>query len=98
MNVNELVSCHLADPQSSWAIGTFGAIAEFHRDADEPVAMSAHCAVTGRGGIRLNLDGAVRVVAWESPASGDSWRHGIALCLPRDAGAMSGRTVVTELG
>jgi len=94
----ELVSRHLADPQASWAIGTFGAIAEFHRDAGEPVALRLHAAVTSRGGIELCLLDAVRPVAWECPAAGDSWTHGIAFCLPRQAGAMSGRTVVTELG
>ena len=94
----DLISRHLCDPQTSWAIGTFGAIAEFHRDADEPVALSAHGAVTARGGIRLQFDPAVRPIAWERPAAGDGWTHGIALCLPATGGAMSGRTTVTELG
>jgi len=93
-----LVTRHIADPQTSWAIGTFGAIAEFHRDAAEAVALSPHGAVTGRGGIRLRLGDAARAVAWECPSFGDSWTHGVALCLPRDEGAMSARTVVTELG
>ena len=95
---DDLISRHLTDPQSSWAIGTFGAIAEFHRDADEPVALSAHGAVTARGGIRLHFEPAVRPIAWERPSSGDGWMHGIALCLPATAGAMNGRTTVTELG
>lgn len=98
MSITDLVTRHLADPQAGWAIGTFGAIAEFHRHADEPVVLSAHAAVTARGGIRLRLDGAVRAVAWECPSSGDSWTHGVALCLPRDEGTMTARTVVTELG
>ena len=98
MSITDLVTRHLADPQAGWAIGTFGAIAEFHRHADEPVVLSAHDAVTARGGMRLRLDGAVWAVAWECPSSDDSWTHGIALCLARDAGAMSGRTAITELG
>ena len=98
MNPVDLISHHLADTQTSWAIGTFGAIAEFHRDADEPVALSAHAAVTARGGIRLQFDPAVRPIAWERPSAGDGWMHGIALCLPATAGAMSSRTTVTELG
>jgi hypothetical protein len=68
----DLIGHHLADPQTSWAIGTFGAIAEFHRDADEPVALSAHGAVTARGGIRLRIGGAVRPVAWERPSAGEA--------------------------
>ncbi len=98
MSPDELVSRHLIDPQTSWAIGTFGAIAEFHRDADEPVALSAHGATTARGGIRLKCDPAVRPIAWERPSAGDGWMHGIALCLSVSAGTMSGRTTVTELG
>ena len=27
---------YMADPTASWGLGTFGAIAEFHRTADEP--------------------------------------------------------------
>ena len=94
----DLISHHFIDAQTSWAIGTFGAIAEFHRDADEPVALSAHGAVTARGGIRLQIGGAVRPVAWERPSVGDGWMHGIALFLLAIDGAMSGRTSVTELG
>jgi hypothetical protein len=94
----DLVTRHIADPQTSWAIGTFGAIAEFHRGAGEVVALSADGAITPRGGINLRLSAAVRAVAWECPSSGGSWTHGIALCLPKDEGAMNARTVVTELG
>lgn len=97
-SATDLISRHLADPQASWAIGTFGAIAEFHRDADEPVALFAHGAMTARGGIRLQFDPVVRPIAWERPSAGDGWVHGIALCLPATAGAMNGRTTVTELG
>lgn len=98
MTPADLVSRRLLDPQTSWAIGTFGAIAEFHRDADEPVTLSDFTAITPRGGIRLRLVAPVRVVAWERPTVGDAWTQGIALCLASSAGAMGGRTEVTELG
>jgi hypothetical protein len=98
MNPAELACRHFADPCTSWAIGTFGAIAEFHRDADEPVDLFANGAVTARGGIRLQFDSGIRTVAWERPTAGDGWTHGIALCLPLAAGAMNRRTTVTELG
>jgi len=94
----DLVTRYIADPQAGWAIGTFGAIAEFHRDAAEPVVLHQQAAVTPRGGIELRPLDATRPVAWECPAAGGSWTHGIAFCLPREEGAMSGRTVVTELG
>lgn len=98
MTPADLVRRHLADAKTSWAIGTFGAIAEFHRDADEPVALFAHGAVTARGGIQLRLNDTVRAVAWERPSAGDGWMHGIALCLSSTTGAMSRRAIVTELG
>jgi len=98
VSTTDLVTRHLADPQAGWAIGTFGAIAEFHRDPDEAVVLTEHGATTPRGGIGLWLGSAIRVVAWECPAAGDSWRHGIALCLPENESAMSARAVVTELG
>jgi hypothetical protein len=98
MNPADLVARHLTDAEASFAIGTFGAIAEFHRAPEEPVVLSANAAVTRRGGIRLLLEGEVRAVAWERPAAGDGWTHGIALCLSAKHGAMSARTDLTELG
>jgi hypothetical protein len=98
VNPARLVSTHLADPRSSWAIGTFGAIAEFHRAEAEAAEVTADTAVTGRGGIRVRLESGVRAVAWERPAAADSWVQGLALCLDTQAGAMSGRTTVCELG
>lgn len=98
MTPADLVTRRLLDPETSWAIGTFGAIAEFHRDADEPVTLSEHTAVTPRGGIRLCLPESVRVVAWERPTAGEAWTQGLALCLSASAGAMAGRTEITELG
>ena len=98
MSAADLVTRYIADPQAGWAIGTFGAIAEFHRDAGEPVVLRRHAAVTPRGGIELWPLDAVCPVAWECPAAAGSWTHGIAFCLPREEGAMSGRTVVTEIG
>jgi hypothetical protein len=95
---SELITRSLRDPATSWAIGTFGAIAEFHRAVDEPVALSEHTAITSRGGIGLCLPASVRVVAWERPTAGDAWTQGVALCLSASTGAMSGRTAVTELG
>ena len=98
MTPSELVTRRLCDPATSWAIGTFGAIAEFHLAVDEPVALSEHTAITPRGGIGLRLPESVRVVAWERPTAGVAWTQGVALCLSSLEGAMSGRTVVTELG
>jgi hypothetical protein len=94
---------HINDPYSSWSCGRFGAIAEFHRDADEPVEIVTSArsvsAATSRGAIRIDALPTLRPVAYEtlSKRSG-SWNHGVALCLPRDEAVMGSRTCVTELG
>src|SRR5690606_31199282 len=94
----DLVDEALKDPETSWAIGTFGAIAEFHRDAEEPVTLSPEGAITPRGGIRLSADVPARVIAWERPTASDGWTQGIALCLDAQTGGMHRRHAITELG
>jgi len=91
----------MADPETQWSLGTFGAIAEFSRDAEEPalVSMAADTlsAVTDRGGIALRLDPATRPFASEGLTKAD-WNQRVALCLPEDACTMNRRGVLTELG
>jgi hypothetical protein len=93
---------HLCDPESSWSCGRFGAIAEFHRDADEAVDLvegPVLSAATLRGAIRIEAVPELRPVAYETIGKCiESWGHGLALCLPRDKARMAGRTLVTDLG
>jgi len=100
--LHALLIDHILDPQASWACGRFGAIAEFHRDPDEPAEIATGPAVeasTSRGAIRLEVLPDLRPIAYETISSCiESWGQGVVLCLPRDKAAMSGRTVVTELG
>ena len=35
----EFFDNHLKDPSAAWSVGSFGAIAEFMRDPDEPVTL-----------------------------------------------------------
>jgi hypothetical protein len=37
----EFLAAQMADPWTNWSLGTFGAIAEFARDADEPLTCRA---------------------------------------------------------
>ena len=50
----DFLASQLADADTAWSLGTFGAIAEFTRDADEAAAISRAddmiSAVTARGG------------------------------------------------
>jgi hypothetical protein len=97
----EFLAAQMADPRTNWSLGTFGAIAEFARDVDEPLTLSrsdaALAAVTARGGIRIEPPKGVRLFASESTTR-DSWNHRVALCLPERQCAMNRRTALTELG
>jgi Family of unknown function (DUF6925) len=97
----ELLAAQMADPEASWSLGTFGAIAEFARDGDEPVELSrtdAHlAAVTARGGIRITPNEGLRLFASESTTR-DSWGQRVSLCLAENRCAMSGRTALIALG
>lgn len=97
-NAAALVAAALADPDCGWGVGTFGAIGEFVRDADEPARVDAASAVTPRGAIAVTLSPAARAIAWERPTARGAWQHGVAVCLPVSAAAMQRRTVLTPLG
>lgn len=96
-----LIRTHLADPNSCWAIGTYGAIAEFIRDPNERELISNSqpmTLATPRGAIRLRPRESL-IVAYEtlsSPPHG--WTHGLALCLPARQGQRNVRSTLTEIG
>jgi hypothetical protein len=101
---DKLVEDYLGDWRAGWSMGSFGAIAEFHRDQNEPTEVKLEERVsvgTDRGGIAfqraaLNL---VVPVAYEtlSPKR-HRWAHGVALCLPEAAAKREARTSLTEIG
>lgn len=97
----DLLHRAIADPDTQWSLGTFGAIAEFARDPDEPVSFvqseSAVSALTARGGIVIQHHPCHRALASESITK-SGWNQRIALCLSENDGAMNRRTVLTELG
>jgi hypothetical protein len=97
----ELIADQLADPEAQWSLGTFGAIAEFMRDADEPAEFVREepvaAVVTARGGIRLEARPGLRPIAFETITT-QSWSQRVAFCLPERESAMSRRAVLSELG
>jgi hypothetical protein len=101
VDLSDFLADQLADAETSWSIGSFGAIAEFVRDIDETVTLQrvegSTSAVTARGGLRIKLQGELRLLASES-LTAESWSHRVALCLPQEVCAMNRRTVFTELG
>ncbi len=90
MDPRELVRAQLRSAACGWSIGALGAIAEFHRDASEPVELAEMSAVTARGAIGVVLPASVRTF--------DCGRHGIAVCLPEAQARSSARARVTALG
>ena len=97
-----LIRTYLGDPQCGWGIGTFGAIAEFHRDADEACHtedLETLTYVTSRGGLQIDLRPGIEIVAYEGlSAYRQRWVHGLVFCLSRADGTGGQRTCLTELG
>lgn len=102
MTLAEFLLAEFEDPDTGFSIGVPGAIAEFFRDADEPrfrIEAGTYTVTTPRGAMRLLTEGGVHPVAIETPSRSHSyWQQRVALCLPKPAAAMAGRTTVTELG
>ena len=96
----ELIREQLADPDAQWSLGTFGAIAEFMRDAHEPAEIAREArsisVVTPRGGIRLEAQPGLRPIAFETITT-QSWSQRVAFCLPEAESAMNRRAVLSEL-
>ncbi len=77
---DDFVRGQLSDCESHWSMGSFGALAEFCRDAEEvtEVGDSGLSVVTSRGGIRVPSVPDVQLMASEGLTS-DSWTQRIAL-------------------
>jgi uncharacterized protein DUF6925 len=97
----DVLAEQLADPETAWSLGTFGAIAEFTRDVGEPVVLDradrSISAVTARGALLITQHPELRLIASESPTIG-SWAHRVALCLPEQTCTMNARAELTEVG
>ena len=99
----EVVRRHMETPSTSWSIGSFGAIAEFHVDEDETIernlSSSGGTVQSERGAICINLPEEVRAAPYEILRRGNHrWLHGVNFCVSQRAGAMEGRDILTELG
>ena len=84
----DLIADLACDPAHGWSMGTFGAVAEFVRDADEPATVTREAnrleIVTNRGGLRLAPIEALTGVAWDTlSADGETWGHALAFCAPQ---------------
>ena len=101
-DVRDTLSHHMDDARSSFSIGSLGAIAEFHRALDEPLERPSDgglTAITGRGGLRIELAGDVVPIAYETLSGRRGrWQQGVIFCRPRAKAMRERRGVLTELG
>ncbi len=99
MYIDTLLAEHLCKPTSSWSVGEFGVLAEFHHAAPLAPSGEAFTAATLGGAIRIRPTGNVRVLAYETPSPNPRlWNHGIAFCLPEPEAIMALRVGITDLG
>jgi hypothetical protein len=100
-DLRNLLVQQLTDAETAWSMGTFGAIAEFTRGAEETAVLDCDAdavwAVTKRGGIRIETHEAVRPIASES-LTAQSWNQRVALCLQQADCAMARRSMLSEIG
>lgn len=97
--VEALLAQHLPEPTSSWSVGEFGVLAEFHHQGGEPARLEANVAKTAGGALRVQPVAGLRPLAYETPSPNPRlWNHGIAFCLPDSEARMPLRAGVTELG
>ena len=101
-DLKRLLCDHLHDPGSSFSIGSFGAIAEFHRKTGEPLVLDDPARLmiaTSRGALRIDLDAGVTPLAYETLSGRRGrWQHGVVFCLPKKRAQSHRRTALTELG
>jgi len=98
-SVEHLVAQQMACASSSWSIGGFGAIAEFHHVAGIHEVRSPTSVVTPLGAISLIPHTELRAIAYEIPAQrADYWHHGIVFCLPEGAARIAAPGRVAALG
>jgi hypothetical protein len=96
----EFFDNQLKDPSAAWSVGSFGAIAEFMRDPDEPVTLrrnGSHGRRSPPAVASLLTRIGSRLIASESPTA-EAWNHRVALCLPRQLCGMNRRFELTETG
>lgn len=99
--VLDVLRHHLADPATGWALGGFGALAEFHRADDEPARLDRDRlgVSTNRGRLRISPRDGLTLRPYETLAKdGRHWSQGVIVALPRTAARMGGHTTLTERG
>ena len=89
----------ITDPATGWSLGTFGALAEFHRSADEIADAAGLRVLTPRGGIEIRMHDDIRILPYEGLSKlPTAWTHGVMVCLPEASSDIGSARGLTELG
>ena len=99
----DIVKQQLRETTTSWSLGTFGAIAEFHRHADEQadviVSSNRIEVVTALGGLRVDFSEGARLVPYETISKlPTAWGHGVIICMREEDTALEIHETMAELG
>jgi hypothetical protein len=96
--MSDLIARHLADPDAAWAIGAYGAVAEFRRDALEPAVVGPRQVVTARGAVVITAHLNMSMIDREVSDEHGGRVRSIGFTLPRSHAAMPLHRTFTELG
>jgi hypothetical protein len=99
----DVLTCALQDPATSWSVGTFGALAEFFHEPDQPTDIHATesrlSAATALGRIEIRAHKALRLFPYEGLSSlANAWTQGVLVGLPAADAAMNQRSGLHEIG
>ncbi|WP_343565159.1 DUF6925 family protein [Kiloniella sp. b19] len=94
---------NLENPDTSWSIGSFGAIGEYHIDPAENrevvLTETGGASVTDRGGLSVSLPARVHFEPYEILSSRrEFWLQGGNFCIPAENCTVHQRSVLSELG
>lgn len=103
----EIVDAALAaavnDADTGWSLGTFGALAEFHRAPGAAARIAADESgwrvATELGALRVERDARARLLPYEMLSkTATAWSQGVLVCLPADAADVVGADGLGEVG
>ena len=100
-DVANILDEHLGNCESSWSMGSYGAVAEFFQEPGEAIDagdFDVLSRVTPRGGIRIEMREDLGYCVYENPGGHGRAQQHIALCLPAGLSTMSRNKELTELG
>ena len=101
-DIFDILTRHLHNPDTGWSIGTFGAIAEFHREPNEFAEISLENdfvrVVTAGGAIEIRHHRKLRLIPYETVSTiPNAWSQGVMVCLPEKEAKFNSYDGVTEI-